>query len=161
MLVACTVSEHKESVNAVERQEFILPADWKLVNAFAVEFYIPPDLNETEYWEMLPGSTAKFYGNETIWLVFTIQSKPSGSSKYSKERDFQFEKAVIDGKQAEISTFTRTDLQNKAKGKDYVANLDVPQMENEKSLKMWAYSKTLEDRENVIKIFKSVRFLKK
>ena len=157
----CTLPERKESANVLERQEFILPADWKRINTSNVEFSVPPNLSEKEYKEMMPSSTAKFYGNENIWLVFTIQSKPSSSYKNSKERDFQFEKAIIDGKQAEISTFTGTDMQNEANGEDYVATLDVPQIQgNGESLKMWAYCKSSEDREIVIKIFKSVRFLK-
>jgi len=53
-------------------------------------------------------------------------------------------------------------MQNEAKGKDYVAVLDMPQIwGNERSLKMWAYTKNSEGREIVIKIFKSVRFPKK
>lgn len=160
-LATCTFPEQKESVNTIEHQELILPADWNRISAFSVEFYIPPDLNEKEEREMMPHSTAKFYGNENIWLVFTIQSKPSGSYRWTNDNSFQFEKTFIDGKPAEISTFTGTDMQNEAKGKDYLAVLDVPQIENEKSLNMWAYSKTPADRETVIKIFKSVRFIKK
>jgi hypothetical protein len=106
-------------------------------------------------------STAKYYGNENIWLVFTIQSKPSSCYECSKESDYQFEKTIVDGKSGEISIFTGKEMQNKAEGKNYVAVFDVPQIQgNEKSLAMWAYSKTPEDRETVKKIFKSVRFLK-
>ena len=51
---------------------------------------------------------------------------------------------------------------NEATGKEYVAILDVSRKSEEtESLKIWAYCKTPADREIVIKIFKSVRFLSK
>ncbi len=50
---------------------------------------------------------------------------------------------------------------NEAEGKRYVAVMDVLKIDaTAEGLMMWAYSKSPADRENVLKIFKSVRFLK-
>jgi hypothetical protein len=159
-ITACSTFEHKELGNNTALKEYVVPYDWKPINAFNVEFYIPPDIIEKQPIKpMMKGSTAKFYGNENIWLVFTIQSNSEGSNRFIKERDFRLEKTFVDGKQAEITTFTGTEMFNEAEGKNYVAVLDVPQIQgNSNNLLMWAYSKSPEDRETVIKIFKSVQF---
>jgi len=53
-LVACALPEHKESVNVFERQEFVLPDNWKLINMSDVEFYIPPDLHKQQGSILIP-----------------------------------------------------------------------------------------------------------
>jgi hypothetical protein len=161
-ITAYAACKHKESNNIPEQKEYVVPSNWKRIDASNVEFHIPSNLIEKEPRKpLMPGSTIKYYGNENIWLVFTIQSKSASSDRFAKERDFQVEQTIVDGKQAEISIFTGTEMVNEAEGKNYVASLDVPQIqENTKNLLMWAYSKSPEDRETVIKIFKSVRFLK-
>ena len=161
---SCNVYDYKESDKTTAQKEYILPNDWKRTKASDIKFSIPPNLVEKEpRHPMMKGSTAKFYGSENIWLVFTIQSKPNDSmnNEDSKLRDFQVNKTVIDGKQSLITTFTGTEMVNEAEGKNYVAVLDIPQIQgNEKNLLMWAYSKSSEDREIVLKTFKSVQFPK-
>lgn len=161
LICSCAVDDYKNFDRNTALKENSVPIDWKGVEASDVKFYLPVDLTEKEPRHlMMKGSTAKFYGNENIWLVFTIQSSSIGSDRFIKERDFNKEKIVIDGKQAEISTFTGTNMVNEAEGRNYVASLDVPQVQgNTKNLLMWAYSKSPEDRETVIKIFRSVQFL--
>ncbi|MEO6588820.1 MAG: hypothetical protein ABIP06_05780 [Pyrinomonadaceae bacterium] len=141
-----------------------MPNDWKRIEASDTEFFIPHNLAEKEpRHPMIKCSTARFYGNKNIWLVFSIQSKSNDlmNNEYSKQRDFEAKETVVDGKQALITTFTGTNMINEAEGKNYVAVLNIPQIQGTtKNLLMWAYSKNLEDREIVLKIFKSVRFPK-
>lgn len=165
VFISCNVSERREYNSTLEIEKVAIPANWKRIDACNIQFYILPDLKEKPRQMMLSkDECVKFYGNENIWLVFVFtndinQSNSTGNKRFSQELDFQFEKTNIGERQAEITTFTRTDMQNEGEGKNYVAVLDIPQTrQNMGNVAMWAYSKSLEDRENVIKIFKSIRF---
>ncbi len=69
------------------------------------------------------------------------------------ERIPDWNKTVIDGQSAEIITFSGAGNDLNAGSLDYGAVLEIPQMK----LTMWSYSKTPQERENVMKIFRSVR----
>ena len=163
MFAACLSPEQTKESNVSEREKFVLPVDWKEVTECSIAFFVPPDLEEKKPYYVIHSSKndcIKAYGSENIWLNIGSGKTSYDNSLYAKEREYQLEKVDVGGKQVEISTFTGSDMVNEAKGKEFVAILDVSQKsEATKSLKMWAYSKTPADREIVIKIFKSVRFL--
>ncbi len=160
-MICCTTFEHQEVATSVQ-----IPGDWKLISANAgqidepfVRFYIPPDFVERKAKHDFMGQSPKFYGNENVYLVFTIHTPYKTENDFSKQNNFRLERTIIDGKKADISTFTGTEMFNEAEGKNYVAILEITEIQGKtKNLSMWAYGKTQEDRENVIKIFKSVRF---
>jgi hypothetical protein len=140
--------------NSHERKESVLSNDLERITQCGIEFYIPSNLKEEKIQPI--DSCAKEYRSENIRLLIdvlegTIISDTSftRSTEYSGEKDFKVERIKIDGKQAEIITFLGTGR----KGLDYGAVLDIPQM----NLTIWTYSKSQEDREIAIKVFKSIR----
>ncbi len=160
-ITACSVPESEKPFTIPEVEESVLPTNWKRIKECSTMFYIPSELEEKKpYYAAHSSGCIKVYGNENIWLNFARHSTTINIADSSSQRDFQLDKTLIDGKQAEISTFTGTDMVNEAQGKNYVAFMYVLRIRNEESIYMWAYSKSLEDRENVIKVFKSVQFLK-
>jgi hypothetical protein len=152
--IACHTPEQKESIIVPEIEQATLPADWKRINECGFEFYIPSNLKEEKIQPF--DSCAKEYGSENNRLLLDViegtaqtDSNFTRSKEYSKENDFKFEKTVIDGQSAEITTFVGTGR----KGLDYGAVLDIPQM----NLTIWTYSKSREEREKAIKVFKSIQ----
>ena len=155
-VIACNVHEQKKSANIPENKEAVLPTDWKLITECDIQFYVPSNLKEKTVETI--DSCVKVYVSENIELsIDVLEGQPksdfSRSNEYSELSNFRLEKTVVDGQQAEIFTFSVAGMNLMVKGLDFGAVLDVPQM----NLSMWAYSKSPEERENVIKIFKSVR----
>ena len=154
--IACNVPEQKESISIPENKEVVLPADWKLISECEIQFYIPPDLKE-EKIQPYDSCVIQLRSKNISLGIDVLEGQPdsdfSRSNEYSRRNNFRLEKTVIDKQHAEITTFSGAGKDLNAKDLDFGAVLDVPQM----NLTMWAYSKSPEERENVIKIFKSVR----
>ncbi len=155
LIFAC--SNNENSADYQTQKKFSPPLDWKQINEFSIEFFIPPDFLEKKKPHI--GGDIKFYENENVWIVLSVQQNSANIEKFSNENDFRLEKVFIDGKQAEIFTFTGKDMVNEAEGKNYVAVLNIPEIQrNGKNLLIWSYSKTQEDREVMQRVFKSVKF---
>lgn len=162
--ISCNASQNKESVPP-ESKESTPPTGWTHINECGIEFYIPPSLKEQTFQP--EDSCAKEYASENIRLMLDVyggtfeDKKFYRSKEYSREKDFKLEKINLDEQPAEIITYTwnrkKLDSFKNKTGLENGAVLEVP----EKNLTMWADSKSPEDRENAIKIFKTVRFLKK
>jgi hypothetical protein len=156
-MTVCSPPESKESISVAEIKDSIIPTDWKRINECGTEFYIPSNLKEKKVQPF--DSCAKEYRGGNIRLELDAlggtaapDSVYSRSGEYSNKSDFKLAKTIINEQQAEIITYTDFT----AEGINYNAVLDFPQ----RNFTMWTYNTTQEDREKVLKIFDSVRFLK-
>lgn len=146
------VAVNKESISVTNDGSDKVPADWKQISVCSFEFYIPPDFKE----EKVQGtdSCVKNFVSRNIKLLIDevdVGIEPqiySRSGSYSAEKDYLLEKTVVDGKSAEIITFSATKETRAKKDFIYGAVLDIPQV----GLTIWAYCKSTEDREITKKI---------
>ena len=139
------------------------PAGWKLINQCGAEFYLPPDFKE----EMIQGidSCVKKYRGENTLMVLDVLGyiTPDASRKeeYSEKPDFRHESTKVGGRGAEIITCYETDSRKEAEGLNYAAVLFVPQMSRYGgNLTIWTNSRSREEREHAMRIFRTVRFPK-
>jgi hypothetical protein len=155
-ITACNSQEHKESTIIPEIKESVLPFNWKRINECGVEFYAPSNLKEKKVQPF--DSCVKEYSGGNIRLELDVlegtvapESAYSRSGEYSNKSDFKLTRTIIDRQQAEIITYMDLNTEDI----NYGAVLDFPQ----RGFTMWTGNTTQEDREKVLKIFNSVRFL--
>ncbi len=148
--------ESKELISISKNKEVVLPVDWKVITECEIQFYTPSNLKEKKVRPY--DSCVIQLASENISLgIDVFEGQPDSeftrSNEYLGRKDSRLEKTVIDGQSAEIITFSGAGNDLNAGSLDYGAVLEIPQMK----LTMWSYSKTPQERENVMKIFRSVR----
>jgi len=152
-------AENKEPARVAENSRTELPADWKLISACSLQFYVPRDFKEEKTQGI--DSCVKTYAGKNIQLsidkVLVGIDLPnySRSNEYSTKSDYSLEKTSVDGKRAEIITFSVGETASNRSDLIYIAIFDIP----EAGLTMLADCKSVEGRKSAINIFKSVKFV--
>lgn len=152
--LSCTAS----SDAAVRKLEFSVPDGWQRIEECGVSFYISPDTKENS--DVRGGDSCfREYVNQTMLLeldvLFYPTTKDSKADMYSNRKEFYLEKVMLDDKSAEIITF-KTEKESLSDF-EYITFLHVPRMVKNSSLNMYWASPTIEEREKVIQIIKTVR----
>jgi|GEM_PF-4774900 len=138
-----------------------IPDFRSVFDACGLKFYLPLLFKE----EAIRGkdSCVKRYNskNTVIMLDVLVYLTPKASRKaeYSDERDFKFKKIKVNGRKAELITYYDDEPPKYAESLNFAAVLFVPVISKDGgNLTFWTFSKTEEDREKAMKIFKSIKF---
>ncbi len=156
-------NENVELINLTNKNSDISD-NWKKVEACGLSFFVPMDLKEIKV-QPIDSCVREYRNQNTIIEIDSVDgADESGSRKneYVSEKDFVIINELIDGQKAEIISYYRdaeTGFKER-KGLFYGVVLYIPNVNEKNSLTIWTYSRSAEERENVSKIFRTIKFEK-
>jgi hypothetical protein len=146
--------------NSPGQSQVETPAGWKLISGCTVSLSVPPDI-EFVYDHSIDTCYRYYWGKNIAVRIYVTPFK-IGSGEYSNWLEYCVTKTKINTREAEIVSTHIPVTSEENQGLDYMTMMLVPQFRSGSgNLIIWTWSRTPEDRDQAIKILRSVQFDKK